>query len=655
MECPNCHHKNETESQFCTNCGTPLPPDVPIPQEDIGDSHSADIRIQSIEKRLDSIQAQYQQTTSMLQERLTQLEKSQGFAKADKRTTATMDTDSPQKASRFPYANAVQSLNWEQVLGGNWLARIGIIALIIGVAFFLRMAFDNNWISPSGRIVLGIIVGVAFLAAGEYWQRKYPAFSQAISGGGIAILYLSIFASHSIFGLVGLYPATSALLAISVMSAGLAIRKESPALAVIAVLGAFSAPFTLELFHEINTNDNGRLVDPDGRHVDLLLYLIVIDLGILFLAATKNWRWITILSLVLTLVSYLIWLNEVGDAAGVLLKQLSLSAIFLIFVGTTTLFHLIRREKPGASDQTLMISNGAAYFFISFNIMNDEFREWMGLFSVAIALFYAGLAHLSLRRSKENIELSFFALSTSIVFLAIAMPVQLGNSGWTTVAWATQGLVLTWGSFHIKIERLRFFAYTSFLLVVVRLIFFDTDLDISKFEVILNERMLVFLISIASVYMTSYLLWKRRTELTVRENRLMSVYPIFLISASFLTLWLLGNEIIFGFDKALLGELQDSHRYQNLLNAQNLSLTALLATYAALLLIIGITRKSRMVRIIALGLLGISIGKVFLYDIFTLEREFRIASLIGLGVMLVIGGYLYQRFGKAIRGYLIQN
>ena len=67
------------------------------------------------------------------------------------------------------------------------------------------------------------------------------------------------------------------------------------------------------------------------------------------------------------------------------------------------------------------------------------------------------------------------------------MPVQLGNSGWTTVAWATQGLVLTWGSFQIKIERLRFFAYTSFLLVVVRLIFFDTDLDISKFEVILNQ------------------------------------------------------------------------------------------------------------------------------------------------------------------------
>ena len=62
-----------------------------------------------------------------------------------------------------------------------------------------------------------------------------------------------------------------------------------------------------------------------------------------------------------------------------------------------------------------------------------------------------------------------------------------------------------------------------------------------------------------------------------------------------------------------------------------------------------------MVRIVALGLLGISIGKVFLYDIFTLEREFRIASLIGLGVMLVIGGYLYQRFGKVIKGYLIQN
>ena len=62
-----------------------------------------------------------------------------------------------------------------------------------------------------------------------------------------------------------------------------------------------------------------------------------------------------------------------------------------------------------------------------------------------------------------------------------------------------------------------------------------------------------------------------------------------------------------------------------------------------------------MVRFAALALLLIPIGKVFVYDVFTLERVFRIVAFMGLGAMLVIGGYVYQRFGKTIRGYLVEN
>jgi len=43
---------------------------------------------------------------------------------------------------------------WEQILGGNWLARIGVVTLIIGVAFFLKFAFDNNWLGPIARVIM---------------------------------------------------------------------------------------------------------------------------------------------------------------------------------------------------------------------------------------------------------------------------------------------------------------------------------------------------------------------------------------------------------------------------------------------------------------------------------------------------------------------
>ena len=48
-------------------------------------------------------------------------------------------------------AKSKSSLDWETIIGGRWLNRIGIVALIGATTFFLKYAFDNNWIGPSGR------------------------------------------------------------------------------------------------------------------------------------------------------------------------------------------------------------------------------------------------------------------------------------------------------------------------------------------------------------------------------------------------------------------------------------------------------------------------------------------------------------------------
>src|SRR5512146_272203 len=49
----------------------------------------------------------------------------------------------------------------ESKIGSQWLNRVGIAALLIGVSFFLKYAFENNWIGPSGRIAIGLLAGIA--------------------------------------------------------------------------------------------------------------------------------------------------------------------------------------------------------------------------------------------------------------------------------------------------------------------------------------------------------------------------------------------------------------------------------------------------------------------------------------------------------------
>jgi len=104
---------------------------------------------------------------------------------------------------------------WEQVLGGNWLARIGVLALIIGIGFFLKYAFDNNWLGPPARVILGVIAGLIMLGLGYYWRQRYPILTRVLSGGGIAVLYLSIFASFATYDLISIYLALAFLFIIS--------------------------------------------------------------------------------------------------------------------------------------------------------------------------------------------------------------------------------------------------------------------------------------------------------------------------------------------------------------------------------------------------------------------------------------------------------
>ena len=92
---------------------------------------------------------------------------------------------------------------WEALLGGRILNRIGALALVIGVGFFLKYAIDNEWISETVRILIGVTVGAICLAAGHRAHRKeFAIFGQGLIGAGIAILYLSVFAAFNFYHLL---------------------------------------------------------------------------------------------------------------------------------------------------------------------------------------------------------------------------------------------------------------------------------------------------------------------------------------------------------------------------------------------------------------------------------------------------------------------
>jgi len=626
MLCPRCKRENQPAGYFCIFCGAPLPePEVEGPQE-----QSA---LRDEVRRL-------RELVNAMNNRLAALEIRQGVgAPAPSKPApaapgqAAVPIPAVEPPPRIGRPARVKQREWEQILGGRWLARIGVLAVVIGVAFFLKFAFDNDWIGPTGRVILGIIAGLGMLGLGYYWRKRYPILNQVLSGGGVSVLYLSIFAASAIYNMIHFYVAIAFLLLISAASAALALRYDSMALAIIGVLGAFVVPFTLGM----------------GEAWQLLAYVIVVDLGVLFLSTFRNWRWLTLLALVCSLVLFGIWHSEFGGKVGLTTAELGITLIFLIFVGATTLFHMIWRRVPKAFDYALMVINASAYLGISLGLMWSDFRAWMGGFVLLLALFYGALSYIALKRSAENARLSLFALGIALVFLTVAVPIQLRDSAWTTIAWAVEATVLVWLSITLGMPRLRQYSYAVFIIVAVRLLFFDTSVNISTFRPVLNERFLAFAVSIAAMYVSCYLLVRAGKN----SGRGRVATTALVAAANFFSLWILSFEVWDYFANAL--QTAELPAREGLRNAQNLSLTAVWAIYAVIGLAIGIVKRWRRVRLGALILLAVPIVKVFVYDVFSLEVGYRIAAFVGLGVLLLVSGYLYQRYSKVIKGFFIEK
>ena len=417
-------------------------------------------------------------------------------------------------------------VDWELILGGNWLARIGVLAVVIGVAFFLKLAFDNQWIGEAGRVALGVTGGIGLLIAGELLHRRYPIYAQALLGGGIAVLYVSIFAAFSFYGLLDIYPAAGLLFLFSVTAAALALRHDSTALAVIGILGAFAGPFILGAYPPKPTVLQTFASDASAQ---IMVYVAIVDLGVLALSTVRNWRWFTLLALLGSLASFGIWYGEYGEQTAVTIVQGSLTAIFLIFIGVTTLFHVIWRRAAQEFDHALMVINAAAYLGISYGVLWDEFRPWMGVFTLLMAFFYGALAYAVIWRGREQANLSIMALGIAAVLLTIAVPVQL-EGPWVSVAWAVEGAALVWLSFTLKMWQLRAFGTVVFAVFAIQLLAFDTPGALKAgLTPFYNTYLLSYALGVGATFLTAYLLWRNRALLMESESAL---FPIFLTAGN---------------------------------------------------------------------------------------------------------------------------
>ncbi|MEE2700793.1 MAG: DUF2339 domain-containing protein [Chloroflexota bacterium] len=799
MRCPQCEREDTSGSIFCIYCGSPLR--VVPPQTSTGSSEQGS---ETYEVVIDAQIEEMTQVLDVLTRRVSRLEShlslppapplekppepvSSTPAQSPRIMAPTADvaeqtemplrpdSDDESEARQFDRGSSPPNswlsdlLDIERVLGRNWFAILGAITLTLGVGFFLNLAFENEWIGPVGQIVLGVAFGIILLGVGEYTQRSYSRWAQAVTGAALGVLYLSIYAAFGVYRFIDPVPALLFLAIVVLLSGLLALRYESLVIALLSVAGAFVTPVLLatEIAH-----DQAFL---------LLGYILVVDVGIVGLATFRNWRWVTLVGLVGSYGLVGMWFVQPSPIEDLLLAQAGLLGIFLMFVGATTLFHVLWGREPKQVDLTLMILNAMAFFLFTFLLLFESYEAWFGLIALGLAIFYALIGYGAVRRAGTPPQVALFSAAISVVFLTIAVPLQT-TGAWLTVAWAAEGAAFVSVGFVVNDWRFRAVGLGVLAASVFKLLTLDVYISLEDFQIILNERFLTFAVYIAALYVTAYQYWRNRDRLEIWEQNftmvlvgsanllsililsveiisafevqmsemdgtrevwatngqlvvltaVWSVYatgllvaglvwrsaylrwggfglltlavaklllidtvefqvinseyqvgfngyfwcvmlaivaisfsawlfwrqrdfldprewvclPLLLAAANVLMVWILSLEALRFFD------IREEVHGTNLESAKQLSLTILWAVYGVAVIVVGIIRQYSAARLAGIGLLAMSVLKLFAFDVFLLEQEYRVAAFISLGALLLGIGFAYQRYGNLIKGFL---
>ena len=142
-----------------------------------------------------------------------------------------------------------EGVSIEYAIASNWLLRIGVLILVMGVGFFLMYSIEQGWINEVGQVMLSATAGLAMLVAGtRMLGRKYHLFGQGMIGGGIAVLYLTVYAAHSHYdpSLIENPTAFALMIIVTCLAGWIAVRFNSLLVAVLGILGGYGTPIMLE-------------------------------------------------------------------------------------------------------------------------------------------------------------------------------------------------------------------------------------------------------------------------------------------------------------------------------------------------------------------------------------------------------------------------
>ena len=321
---------------------------------------------------------------------------------------------------------------------------------------------------------------------------------------------------------------------------------------------------------------------------------------------------------------------------------------YLVFYAVFSVFPFIFHQKftGKTTPWAAAALAGPLQFYLVYQLIRAAHpSSVLGLVPAAFALpslvgLFVLLKRTPLDSAARNAQLALFG-GGALFFITLIFPIQFDRQ-WITVGWALEGAALCWLFHRVPHPGLRLAGFGLLVVVFARLALNPAVLSYHPRAAapIFNWYLYTYGIATVCLFGGAQLLAPPR-QLVLGRNSLPLLYTL----GTVLAFLLVNIEVADYFSTAGTAALafQFSGNF-----ARDMSYSIAWALFALLLLIVGIQKKTAAVRYASLGLLGVTVLKLFFHDLSQLDQLYRIGAFVIVAVIAILASFLYQRFLAAV-------
>ncbi|MBL8019093.1 MAG: DUF2339 domain-containing protein [Leptospirales bacterium] len=350
----------------------------------------------------------------------------------------------------------------EEFVGMNLLNKIGILILVLGVSFFLKIAYD--WIGPGLKVALLVCASAVVMGAGDYFYRRknYVVFGLGLLSGGMVVLFFTAYASYN-------YDATR-IIPEDMHFIGYAIQIILTGLMILATLRydreAITSFAYFLSFLCVSINETGEF-----NHFSLAV-IGLLAASLILIITIKRWKYLTGIGIFATYANFVLYslslprgpdgyvLND--ESNYFLFSLIYLSFYWVIFHVSVFSMKTDTRLEVGTG-LTVNIANASAFLALV-TYIRPEPTEWGGLAIFGtLGLVYVISAIVARKAKREHIWKSSIIIGTA--FIALGLGLRFSGTSLILV-WLIQATILVLCGYLFEEPYLRNLGYATFLLKI---------------------------------------------------------------------------------------------------------------------------------------------------------------------------------------------